>query len=529
MRWREPIALLMWIGAAATTAGCPFNALDDCQQNFALACFWGLQASGASSTGAGSDGGTPTECVPSENPDPVSDGCGVFVSTSGKDANEGTKESPVATLAKAVELAAKKGGRVYACAEMFEEALVLDIAVEVYGGLECDKAWAYVGDEKKTTLTAEANAIPLVMKSGVSDARIMDFAIHAADAVMEGGSSIAVLADGATAELVRCELVAGNGAKGSAGVPGDPNGMSAVSGAAGNSGANACSDLDGTPGPDATLFGGALDTNDCGSGEVSAGGRGGDGGVPLGSDGSAGQIGTAGQAGKGEPSAGMWSCLEGQGQIGSPGEAGMPGLGATGTGSISTSGYAGTSGSPGTPGKAGQGGGGGGGAKGGMICPGGVAGSGASGGSGGPGGCGGLPGQGGGPGGASIALVSLQASITLTDCTLTTGKGGDGGPGGDLQPGGAGGVSGFGGQGVGSSKAACDGGKGGAGGNGGPGGGGLGGPSLGIAFQGNAPERQGKTVVTPGAPGAGGPGGSVNVAMNAGEAGTAGEEQEFPE
>jgi hypothetical protein len=30
-------------------------------------------------------------------------------------------------------------------------------------------------------------------------------------------------------------------------------------------------------------------------------------------------------------------------------------------------------------------------------------------------------------------------------------------------------------------------------------------------------------------PGAGGPGGSVNVAMNAGETGKAGEEQEFPE
>jgi hypothetical protein len=35
--------------------------------------------------------------------------------------------------------------------------------------------------------------------------------------------------------------------------------------------------------------------------------------------------------------------------------------------------------------------------------------------------------------GASIALVSLKASVTLTDCTLTTGKGGDGGAGGDLQ------------------------------------------------------------------------------------------------
>lgn len=528
-RWAVGAAIAVAVSADLLTACFPIDLLGDCERNLNLKCVSGAVGATGSTGAGGSGGNTPTECIPSESGEPVSDKCGVFVATSGKDANEGTKESPVATLANAIELAAKKGGRVYACAEMFEEALVLDVAVEVYGGLECEKAWAYVGDEKKTTLTAGADAIPLVMKSGASGARIVDFAIHAADAVMEGGSSIAVLADGATAELVQCELVAGSGAKGLAGLPGDPDGMSATSGLPGNGGKNACSDVDGTPGPDAKLLGGDAVVNDCGASEVSVGGRGGDGNTLFGDGGSVGQTGTAGQAGAGEPAAGMWSCIEGQGQIGSPGEVGMPGPGAIGSGTLSASGYTGTSGTAGTPGKAGQGGGGGGGAKGGMICSGGVAGSGASGGSGGSGGCGGLPGQGGGPGGASIALVSLQASITLADCTLTTGKGGDGGAGGDLQPGGDGGIPGFGGKGAGGSKAACDGGKGGAGGNGGPGGGGLGGPSLGIAFQGNPPEREGKTVVTPGAPGAGGPGGSVNVAMNAGEAGKSGEEQEFPE
>jgi hypothetical protein len=147
-----------------------------------------------------------------------------FVARGDDDANDGTKERPVSTLAKAVELSAKKGARVYACAETFTEALVLDAGVEVFGGLECEKEWAYVGDEKKTTLTAGADAIPLVMKSGASGASVADFGIHAADAVMEGGSSIAVLVESAVAELVRCELVAGNGAKGSVGAHGDPNG-----------------------------------------------------------------------------------------------------------------------------------------------------------------------------------------------------------------------------------------------------------------------------------------------------------------
>jgi hypothetical protein len=116
--------------------------------------------------GGGSDGGTPVECVPSESTAIVADTCGVFVAVSGDDSNDGTKDSPVATLGKAVELAgAGSSKRVYACAETFEEALVLDGGIEMYGGLDCAKGWAYAGATSKTTLTAEADAIPLVLKS----------------------------------------------------------------------------------------------------------------------------------------------------------------------------------------------------------------------------------------------------------------------------------------------------------------------------------------------------------------------------
>jgi hypothetical protein len=527
MRRVRGTALLLCVGTSSLAAGCPFNALEDCEQNATLSCYWDRFEQ--ASTG-GDDGGTPPACVPSANADPVSDACGVFVAKGGDDSNDGTRESPVATLARAVELAQKESGRVYACAETFEEALVIDNRIEMYGGLDCAKGWAYAGATAKTMLTAAADAIPLVMKSSASGARVEDFAIHAVDAVKEGGSSIAVLADGAMAELVRCELVAGSGAKGADGADGDPSGTVATAGAAGSAGKDACSDVDGTPGPDALLSGGAQVTNDCGNDAISIGGRGGDGNVTNGGGGDVGQIGTKGQAGIGEPSMGTWDCVPGSGQgtSGSSGEVGAPGTGATGLGSLSASGYLGANGGAGALGKAGQGGGGGGGAKGGKICAGGVAGSGASGGSGGAGGCGGLPGQGGGSGGASIALVSLSASVTLTDCSLTSSKGGDGGAGGDAQGGGPGGLPGIGGQGVGVSNPGCSGGQGGKGGNGGPGGGGLGGPSIGIAFQGSAPMKSGETSVTPGTPGAGGPGGSVNVAMNAGAAGVAGEQQEFP-
>ncbi|WP_437744136.1 hypothetical protein WMF39_03510 [Sorangium sp. So ce1504] len=79
------------------------------------------------------------------------------------------------------------------------------------------------------------------------------------------------------------------------------------------------------------------------------------------------------------------------------------------------------------------------------------------------------------------------------------------------------------------SKHACAGGQGGQGGNGNPGGGGLGGPSFAIAYRGKAVEQEGETTLQRGTPGAGGPGGSNTVADNAGAAGSAAAEQEFPQ
>lgn len=374
------------MSAVLLTACWPLNPRDDCEENAALTCFWERFVP-ASSSGVGGDGGTPPGCVPSGQGEvSVGDECGVFVSSSdGDDGGEGTKEKPLKTLAVAVAMASGKGKPVYACAETFEEALVLDVSVELFGGLECGNGWKYVGSATKTMLTAGADVIPLVVTSGAQAVRVEDFAVHAADAMKEGGSSIAALAEGATAELVRCEFVAGNGAPGVPGASGDPNGMPAAGGVAGNAGKNACSDLDGMPGPDAMVPGGPQVTNGCGA-DVSVGGRGGDGNVLNGGGGDIGQTGTKGQAGIGESSMGVWDCDVGGGKIGASGEAGMAGAGATDLGTISASGYTGASGGAGTPGKAGQGGGGGGGAKGGMLCsPGNMTGSGASGGSGGAG------------------------------------------------------------------------------------------------------------------------------------------------
>ncbi|WP_437877196.1 PGRS family protein [Sorangium sp. So ce513] len=476
----------------------------------------------------------PSVCVPSEADGAVADTCGVFVSTSGNDGGTGTKAEPVQTLAEALRRAREKGSDVYACAETFAESVEVPAGVALFGGLDCESGWTWIGEQTKTTVAPEAEAIPLTLARGEGTTRIEDIEARAPDAQGKGGSSIAVLADGATAELTRCALVAGNAADGADGD--DAPSEAPERAPAGSDGVDACSDLDDVEGPDTTLPGGAQVVNACGE-ERSIGGSGGDGNVDNGTDGASGQTGVKGQAGAGEPPSisDIWSCgvspgdpSNGGGNAGANGTPGTPGAGASGLGALSASGYTGVPGGDGTPGKPGQGGGGGGGAKGGPVCSGGVSGAGASGGSGGAGGCGGLAGRGGAPGGASIALASVDASVTLIDCTLTTGRGGNGGKGGNLQPGGSGGSGGRGGLGIGGSSDGCDGGKGGQGGNGGPGGGGLGGPSLAIAFRGTPVVQQGQTSLTPGAPGTGGPGGSNNITDNAGTDGVTAAEQEFP-
>ncbi|WP_437953843.1 PGRS family protein [Sorangium sp. So ce296] len=473
-------------------------------------------------------------CVPSEEANAVEDRCGVFVAASGDDARAGTKEEPVKTLSEAIARAADKGGGVYACAEKFAEAIDVPAGVMIFGGLDCANGWRWIGEEKKTIVAPGVEAIPLTLARGEGTTRIEDVEAVAPDAQAKGGSSIAVLAYGSTAELERCALVAGNAADGA---DGDNAPSEAPERApSGSNGVDACSDLDGTEGPDATLSGGAQVVNECGV-ELSIGGSGGDGNINNGAGGVAGQTGVEGQAGAGEPPSmnESWSCgaipndpTKGGGSAGANGSSGPAGAGASGLGTLSATGYIGVPGEDGTPGKPGQGGGGGGGAKGGLVCAGGISGAGASGGSGGAGGCGGLPGLGGRPGGASIALASVDANVTLIDCTLTAGHGGNGGKGGNLQPGASGGLGGQGGVGFGGSSDGCAGGQGGKGGNGGPGGGGLGGPSIAIAFRGGSVKQEGKTTLAPSAPGKGGLGGSNNAAMNAGADGVAAAEQELP-
>jgi hypothetical protein len=460
------------------------------------------------------------ECVPKENPEPVDDDCGVFVSSSrGQDSGTGTKGAPLKTLQHAIDQA--NGRPIYACAEVFTGSVTLASGSAIYGGLDCAKEWAYVGATTKSALIGEADRPALTIAKEASGAKVADFTIKASTATAAGGSSIAVVATEVSARLTQCDLVAGDGAPGADGE--NASSTPAQAGANGNPGRAACAAE--------TVNGGTQVENACGM-ENSIGGDGGNGNKSNGGNGQPGQTGTLGKAGSGEPATvGAWSCAaDGAGQGGEAGQSGTPGAGASMSdlGTLTATGFTSVAGGDGTPGKIGQGGGGGGGAKGGTIaCTGNPGVGGASGGSGGAGGCGGAAGKGGQGGGASIALVSLQANLTLEDVTLKVGNGGKGGAGGDLQIGGDPGAGGAGGAKAGTLNAGCKGGDGGPGGNGGSGGGGRGGHAIGLAYSGTAPAID-MAQITLGTAGQGGPGGNNNLSSNQGADGIAAPVQEFP-
>jgi hypothetical protein len=522
------MATLAW-----QVSGC-FDAAHDCERNPILRCgSWavltggggGSTSTGTSTGGNGGGGGTPG-CVPSENVDPVGEDCGVFVSSSlGKAGNDGLKGSPFATIQAALD--AKKGTKIYVCAEEMTGSVTLSSGVTMYGGLDCHKGWVYVGGKTKSVLKGEADKPALVIGKEADGAAVVDFAIQGADAVAPGGSSIAAVVDQAAASLFRCDLVAGNGMVGELGANAPE--VAAQMGTNGNNGGDACSSD--------TVNGAAQVKNACGVSN-SIGGQGGTGNDVNGGDGAKGLPNNGGGlAGQGDDGTAGWTCSSngGTGQAGFSGTPGQEGPGAllSEIGALSSGGFVSAPGHDGDPGLPGQGGGGGGGVKGDgtmgkTLCKMNPGIGGASGGSGGAGGCGGEGGKGGKGGGASIALVSLDAKLVLTDVTLKASNGGKGGAGGNSQAGGAPGAGGIGGSNAGAVglKTGCDGGKGGPGGDGGPGGGGRGGHSIGLAYVGTAPAIDTKSI-TLGTSGMGGPGGNENLKGNAGASGVATATQEF--
>lgn len=473
-------------GALSFGTGC-YSLSSDCDLNYNCADGSG---GGATTTTTGT-GGAPPTCVPSNNSSPVSDDCGVFVSSSkGEDTNAGTKEKPFATIAMAFNSA--PGKPVYLCGEDLLEGVEVGANATIFGALDCKADWKYDAT-RPTAISASPDMISLRVSSKMS-LSMFDVVVRSEDALIPGGSSIAVIAEAeASLALTRCRIEAGNGANGT---DGEDFVETALDGQSGADGLNAC-----TANQVITMD---PPTTTCGD---------------LQSVGGLGGIGTSAQGGAGTPGlpdgamnggAGEGASVCTDGLAGNDGMAGTSGAGAMGLGGLQAGqGFVPSTGADGQPGTPAQGGGGGGGAKGGTgagKCPVGTTG-GASGGTGGSGGCGGLGGKGGKGGGASIAIVSVGASFTFKDVTIQAGNGGKGGNGGPGQSGGIGGLGGQAGSKVSfvSLNNACAGGPGGKGGDGGRGGGGRGGHSIGVAHVGTAPETQGATITT-GTPGNGGTG-----------------------
>ena len=478
--------------------------------------------------------GPPPGCAdsPSSNPDVIKDECGIFVSASAAAGGDGTMAKPFTSLQAALDKAKSAKFRVYACAETYAEEAKAD-SVSLFGGFDCTNGWSYVTDPTIRATITPTDGVALRM-TGSGSLLVQDVValgpMYSQSALPgePGKSSIGVVVEKATVEFTRCDLEGRDAQSG--GVGESPSDDTQLNGVSGNNGKTICEAGVNNPG-------GAVATKMCPDGSDSIGGKGGDGGLveltPFkalaagdGDDGT--PAGMFGQKGLGEPEmTGSWSCQAvGDGKSGANGTKGAPGNGAADAGKVAATGYEGASGTAGSYGKPGQGGGGGGAAKGAnnFSCNGNSAPRvGASGGSGGSGGCGGRGGGGGSSGGASIALISVDASVVLADCILRSAVGGAGGRGGNGQAGGAPGGGAAGGAKVGSSTPACKGGDGGYGGDGGPGGGGAGGPSLGVAHVGKAPDKRGDTKITPGTPGEGGPGGDNNVDGNTGANGAAGE------
>ncbi|WP_437319073.1 hypothetical protein [Sorangium sp. So ce385] len=466
---------------------------------------------------------------------PAKDGCGVFVARHGDDASDGTREAPVRTLRRAVEKAAEPGGtrRVYACAEDFEEAVVLPSGVAIWGGRDCGaEAWTWGGGESFTGIAPEPGRVPLTVEARQESLTSLVFGVRlaAADAVRPSGSAIGmIVGEGAAVEVVSSEILAGNGADGTDGESapqGEP--WRAPDGAPGHPGAPGCL-TDWTEGaPSAVTV--------CEDGTTSVGGAGGEGDVAAGGDGKSGAPAPGagaihdGEGGKG----GAMGCTPGEsGGDGAPGANGVGG--GTGLderlkyGSISARGWQGFSGQDGHTGGIGQGGGGGGGVGPNAQCRAEDPQGGPSGGSGGGGGCGGRGGQGGGYGGGSFGIIALHAHVMVDKTVIITGDGGRGGNGGRGQEGGRGRPGGARGAIPGTAYFACGGGVGGAGGQGGHGAGGLGGVSVTVALVDSSVYLTESADWTWGAPGAGGVGGDPNDDNAKGESGQTAVLWEFPE
>ena len=435
----------------------------------------GIAGTSGSAGEAGGGGGDCDETKsPLEETCLVSSEYAIFVAPSGDDGAAGSKAAPVATLTKAVELAADDK-IVIVCNAEYDEHVEIKKGARVYGGFSCSD-WSTDADSPLFKPSSAGAAL----KIDEIDVEVVieNVAFEVPDAMGAGASAVSAIVNASPNVTLRSvSLKAGKG------LAGDDGTLMEFT-------YSPASELNGYGEADAEN--GASKTCACQGTLKTSGGIG---GAPV--DG--GQNGSTGQPNHGGGQGGIpGSCSpDGGGKDGFEAPDQGPADGAQTLGTASPDAWLPTPGGNGATGQPGQGGGGG-----------------ASrndlghGGGGGCGGCGGNGGAGGQGGGGSIALLLIDSPITLESCTLTTSDAGDGGNGAAGQPGqqevGSGGLP------I-STLNSCGGGNGGKGGDGGAGGGGAGGISVAIVWRGEtAPTVSDDTMTTFGEAGLPGEGGAAD-------------------
>jgi hypothetical protein len=395
----------------------------------------------------------------------------------GNNTNPGTKDLPVATITKALEIAEQTSRKhILVGTGAYSEQVELKEGISIHGAYSGHPNWAR-GVEYEVQIVS---GNPCVKADSVTNVTLAFLVIRAAHNFDATGTSTAVfLKNSSMIYFNNVDIESGHGGDG---VDGE-NGTAGDPGGNGNPGTPGCEEGGLTCGGCSRPSGGAGGTSTCGM----TGGKGGDAGhnTSVGSPGSAGAggSGTGGSGGTSPYSSDRCPEPGIKGKDGDSGSFGEHGDAGKSFGGYDENGYIPGPGGDGGQGNHGHGGGGGGGGSGGSsFCES----YGSSGGGGGAGGCAGSGGKGGTAGGGSFAIWSYKCTdIILRGVRITTSDGGKGGKGGN---GGEGGFQGFGalaGDYGGSGEqddGGCGGtgGNGGAGGKGGGGGGGGGGPSIGI-------------------------------------------------
>ncbi len=381
----------------------------------------------------------------------------LFVFPNGNDADSGTKEAPLKTVAAAITKAqttAPKSDVYVAAGTYTSSTIALADGVSLYAGFSVSQSCDMNGCTTPSSWTRTAatptsllvSATTAMTASNITTATVVDgFTINSANAG-PGISSVGISVTSSSDQLHISSntITAGHGGNGSVGTNGTPS-FSLCSGSA---------------------AGGTAGVRGYGMGNGTTGGVG---GGPSGAAGGSAGLGGDGNGGNGHGSAG------GTGDNGANSPAGSTGVGGAAAQSGSTGGIA-------PPGSGGGGGGGGGGYDyWDFLHVNNYVGYGYAGGAGGAGGCAGAPGTGGGGGGSSYAILLTNSSPVISNNVLNTQGGGNGGKGG-AGGSGAAGQNGFAGSGTCGGDGGCGGGggKGGTGGTGGAGGGGGGGNSYGI-------------------------------------------------